>query len=392
MSEIVRILLLEGNARQILPMAKNLRRLGHYIVTLNSSCFDFGYVSRYPNKKYLKNYNVDDEEGTLNIIKDIIINEKIDLIIPMNDDIAILLSKYKHEFTELCEVAVNDWDIFNIASDKLQTMNVCMQNNIPCPITALDKDSYIANKESFKYPVVIKPRTGCGAVGFHVAENEADLMNYLELSESKYGPCLVQEYIPQTDLQYKAELYIDKKGDVKSAIVFAKVRWYPIDGGSSTLNVTVSRADIVESCSKLLKKIGWRGYADIDLIQDPRDGKAKVIEINPRITGSVKICFKAGVDFASQIVDDYLGEEIPTMFNYKEGVYLRYIQKDFLWFIKSKNRFACNPSWFNFRKSSDQIFDINDPLPFIVSSVDAIPKLIKDKRKRSLKDSNKSQT
>lgn len=299
----------------------------------------------------------------------------------MNDDIAILLSKHKNEISKYSSVAVNDWDVFCLSSDKLKTMKICMDNNIPCPMTIVDFERHRHNKDELMFPVVIKPRTGCGAIGFHISNDYDDLCKYYESAIKKYGACLIQEYIPQTDLQYKAELYIDSIGEIKSAVVFAKLRWYPINGGSSTLNMTVDRPDIVQSCSSLLKIIGWRGYADVDLILDPRDNVAKIIEINPRITGSVKICFKAGVNFAQQIVEDYLGKQVSPMHDYKKGVYLRFIQKDILWFIKSPSRFSSTPSWFNFKNTTDQIFSISDPLPFIMSSLQSFYKLYSDSKK-----------
>lgn len=384
MNQQYKVLLIEGNARQVLPMAKALRKLGIHVATYNSSRFDFGYASKYPNRKILSYVNKEDEEGTLRALIDELAKAKYDLIIPMNDDIAILLSKHKQTIEKAAAVAVNDWDIFKIASDKLETMRVCMENDIPSPKTALSYEEYLSDKNNFQFPMVVKPRTGCGAVGFHVAKDETDLKFFFELAEKKYGKCLIQEYIPQTDLQYKAELYIDRNGKLKSAVVFAKVRWYPVDGGSSTLNQTVDRPDIIESCIKLLQVIGWRGYADIDLIQDPRDNLAKIIEINPRITGSVKICFKAGVNFAQQIIEDFQGKSVTPMLEYEKNVFLRYFQKDVLWFLKSPNRFKSTPNWFNFKKNTDQIFDISDPMPFIASSFESIPKLIKDSQKRKI--------
>ena len=380
----MKIILASGDARQILPMSKALRKLGAYVTTYNSSRFDFGYTSKYPNKKILANADKEDEEETLKAIIKELTEEHYDLIIPMNDDIAILLSKHKSTIEKYVSVAVNDWDIFKIASDKLETMRVCMENDIPCPKTALSYEQYLSGKKSFQYPIVVKPRTGCGAVGFHVAKDEKDLKEYYELAEKKYGKCLIQEYIPQTALQYKAELYIDRYGELKSAVVFAKIRWYPVNGGSSTLNQTVDRPDIIESCRKLLDVIGWRGYADIDLIHDPRDNIAKIIEINPRITGSVKICFKAGVNFAQQIIEDTQGKTVTPMLEYEKNVFLRYFQKDVLWFLKSSNRFKSTPNWFNFKNNVDQIFDISDPWPFITSSFESIPKLIKYSKKRHI--------
>lgn len=373
---------MEGNARQVLPMAKALRRLGHKVTTVNSSAWDFGNTSRYPDRKVRVDVDWKDEDATLGRLKQHLDTTRYDLIIPMNDDAAIMMSRHKAELLGYADVAVNDWPVFGIAMDKTRTMEVCMQNGIPCPKTVGDLDTYLKKEKEFKFPLVVKPRTGCGAVGFHVSDDRDDLIRYYKAASAKYGACLIQEYIPQTDLQYKCEVYIDRQGEVKSHVVFAKVRWYPVEGGSSTLNRTVDRPDIVDSCVRLLKAIGWRGYADIDLIQDPRDNTAKIIEINPRITGSVKICFKAGVDFARQIVEDHLQQPVTEMLEYRKDVYLRYLQKDILWFVKSPNRFSSRPSWFSFRDSTDQIFDLSDPLPFLVSCVDALPKLIKDRQKR----------
>lgn len=382
--EKLNILLIEGSARQVLPMSKSLRKLGHIITTYNSSKLDYGYTSKYPHRKVLTRIDWNKPDIVYRDFLKHIKESKYDLIIPMNDDAAILLSRHKKETEKYAKVAVNDWEIFQLSMDKYKTMSVCMDNSIPCPLSVIDLEEFEKRKEQFKFPIVVKPRTGCGAVGFHISYDYNDLKTYYQHAVKKYGPCLIQEFIPQNDLQYKAELYIDRDGNLKSAIVFAKLRWYPVDGGSSTLNVTVDRPDIVESCSILLKKIGWKGYADIDLIQDPRDNIAKIIEINPRITGSVKICFKAGVNFSQQIIEDFLCQNVTEMMRYKKDVYLRYIQKDILWFIKSPDRFSSKPSWFNFSKTTDQIFDIQDPLPFVLSSFDAVPKLIKDIRRRKI--------
>ena len=379
-----KILLIEGNARQVLPMAKSLRQLGHEVTTYNSSKYDYGYASRYPNRKLIRYIDHSDEKGTYDEVLREVSSYGYDVVIPMNDDMAILLSKHKKELEQYTKVAVNDWGVFKKAMDKLSTMQICMANGIPCPVTLQSKEEFDKVHSNLRYPLVIKPRIGCGAVGFHISADREDAERYIKDAERKFGPCLIQEYIPQTDLQYKAELFIDRAGELKSAVVFAKVRWYPVNGGSSTLNKTVDRKDIIEDCYKLLKTIGWRGYADIDLIQDPRDGRAKVIEINPRITGSVKICFKAGVNFAWQIVEDMQEEPVTPMMEYEEDVYLRYFQKDVLWLLKSPDRFSSSPNWFNFRQNTDQIFDWSDPWPFIVSSFESIPKLIRDSRKRKL--------
>jgi predicted ATP-grasp superfamily ATP-dependent carboligase len=113
--------------------------------------------------------------------------------------------------------------------------------------------------------------------------------------------------------------------------------------------------------------MGWIGYADVDLIQDPRDNVAKVMEVNPRITGSVKIAFAAGVDFAEMVVRQAMGWQIDSCLDYQAGQYLRYFYKDILWFLSSPDRWQAQPSWFRFFAGDtvDQIFSLRDPMPSV---------------------------
>ena len=184
-------------------------------------------------------------------------------------------------------------------------------------------------------------------------------------------------------LQYECAMFVDQNNEVKTGVVFSKNRWFPVDGGSSTLNITVERPDIVESCKQLLQKINWRGAADIDLIDDPRDGVAKIMEINPRVSGSVKIVFEAGVDQAKQMLELVHGDPVSEQKEYRIGQRLRCSQTDLLWFLKSPNRFKSKPSWFSIKKTKDQIFYLDDPLPWFAFSLTGVFKYKKEMKKRS---------
>lgn len=380
----IKVLLIEGRARQVLPLAKSMCQLGAEVTTYNNSKLDPGYASKYPKRKLLVFFDVKQPEKSLEALKTELEKYHYDIVIPLNDDIAIQLSKHKKELSQYTTPLVEDWETFQYACDKLKTMQVCMDNGIPCPKTFSSLDDFLALEKTISYPVVIKPRTGQAAVGFHISDAKENVVEYYQKAEKKYGPMLIQEYIPQTDIQYKCEMYVDREGTLKAACVFAKNRWYPIDGGSSTLNTTVDRPDIIETCKLLLKKIGWKGYADIDLIQDPRDNVAKVMEINPRITGSVKICYEAGVNFSKLILQDFRKEYVEGAFNVKYGMQLRYLHTDVLWFLKSKERFSCTPSWFNFKNCVHQIFSWDDMWPAVTFTIQGIGKFFKDKKKRNI--------
>lgn len=379
-----RVLLIDGGSRQVLPMIKGFSMHGCYVTVYCSSKLDVGYVYKYTDKKVMGVFNPADVDATYRGIKGEIETGNYDLVVPMNDFAATILSKHRDEFSKFAYIAVNSPEKFLLASDKLKTMQICMDNGIPCPKTAVFSDIADFCDDGWSYPLVIKPRSGYGANGFHTVQSREELERLFTLTEKKFGASLVQEYIPQSSSQYQVEMVMGRDGECKCFVLMDKLRWYPIDGGSSTINVTLNDEKIKSECIALLKTIGWVGYASLDLIRDPRDGVAKILEINPRINGTAKICFQCGVDLALLLLEEAEGGEMTEFPDCPDGVYLRYIHMDMLWFLKSKERFSAKPSFFSFKNTVDEIFSWEDLKPFFVYSITSVGKLLNDKEKRSV--------
>jgi carbamoylphosphate synthase large subunit len=272
---------------------------------------------------------------------------------------------------------------FRKAEDKQQTMMTCMDEGIPCPITKRDNETYEEYIAKVGYPIAVKPRKGTGSIGFHCVENEQQ-MNALRKLGFKDEENVIQEYIPQTDTQYIGFFMLGDNYELKTAVICDKYRWYPIDGGSASYIQTIDRPDLVENGYKLLKAIGWKGEAHLDFIGDPREGGLpKIMEINGRIPASIKMCWVVGIPIVKQELQYAFGKPIDTCLNkVPEGLGLRYFQTDFLWLLKSPNRFKAKPSWFNFSKSKDFIWSIKDPLPFFSYSLSHVLTLKSDMKKR----------
>ena len=376
------VLIFEGRARQSLPLAKAFKKLGCEVTALCESKLDVSYVSRYVDHKEIGVCSNTDEIGTANQVRNMVKTGKYDLVVPTTDFSAMILAKYKKEYEAYCKVASNDWEIYQIAADKNKTMRVCTDLNLPCPATLFEIDN-IDKVRTLQFPIVVKPTIGYGAIGFHKVDTRQDLEKLFSgMSSEEIRQYVFQEYIPQTDLQYECAMFMDNHGVAKTALVFSKNRWFPVEGGSSTLNITVDRPDIVESCTKLLKAINWRGAADIDLIQDPRDGKAKIMEINPRVSGSVKIAFIAGANQARQMKELAEGDEVTEYKQYEKGLRLRSFQTDFLWFLKSPDRFKARPSWFSWKRTKEQIFSWSDPLPWFAFTIKGLKNYKTEMKKR----------
>ena len=379
----VRVLLIEGFARQNMALMPALKELGCHVTTLNSSRLDLGYASRWPDRKLIRPWNREDAEASWAVLLEVLREGRYDVAIPTTDFSARLLADHIDEASQYTHPAENGPDLFYRVMDKQWTMLYCSQAGVPHPDTVYDMDSVDKVLASgLQYPFVIKPRIGYGGIGFHVIRNEAALRAVFDKTVRACGPMVVQEYIPQDGPQYQCQVFMGPDGEAKSAVLFNKTRWYPIAGGSSCCNTTLHDERITNDCVRLLKAIGWVGYADVDLIGDPRDGRAKVMEINPRVTGGVKICFAAGTNPARQIVELALGRRVTEYPDYRDGVRLRYMHTDVLWLIKSPNRFKTKPGWFDFRRTTDQIFSIRDPWPWLTYSIQALKRYRAESAKR----------
>lgn len=378
-----KILLADGHARQALALARAFKELGCTVVAVCESGLDVCAKSRYVDKVVMDKSIHDRPDLRVECAIREISAGGYTLVVSFSDVTVEQIALNKGRIEKYCKTAVVDKDKFYIAYDKLNTMLICMENNIPCPKTIFDcktLDDVFANR--LVYPLIIKPRSGYGAIGFHKFDTEEEFKTYLLDHPEEIEHLVIQEYIPQTDLQYECSVFVDDNNIVKSAMVFEKNRWFPVHGGSSTLNTSVKDETIVENCSKLTQLINWRGCCDIDLIRDPRDGVAKIMEINPRISGSGKIVILSGVNLALEMLQMARGEEVTGYSDYKEGIRLRCLYTDLLWFLKSKDRFKAKPSWFSMKNTYEQVFSLKDPLPYFVFSVGSLLKLKKELKKR----------
>lgn len=379
-----RILIFEGGARQSLPFIRAFKKLGCHVTVLCGSKLDVAYVSRLPNKKVLIDYDEEDCVGTENCLLDVINRGQYDVAVPMSDFAATAFSGIKERLQGKVNVICSSNEIMHNALDKLNVMDVCQKNDLPCPKTLLsvEKIEDILNSE-LKFPILIKPRAQSGARGLRVFFNEDELVDYAKTKELAIGDYVIQEYIPDVKRCFSSNLYVDKNGKIVSNFIYQSARWFPIYGGTGTLNIAVYNKEAVEYSSKLVSLFGLRGCCGVDFIEDPRDGKIKILEINPRPLACTKIVFLSGINVAKQILEDVFSEEVTVYDTYKTGMRVRMSQIDFLWFLKSPNRFKSKPNFFNILHTKDQLFSIDDPLPWFAFLFSGMKKYKKQVAKKS---------
>jgi len=147
-------------------------------------------------------------------------------------------------------------------------------------------------------------------------------------------------------------------------IVHKRVLEYPITGGPSSLCETVKKEYLVESTKKLLKHLGWKGFAMVEYKDD------YLIEINPRFWGSMPIIFRSNGSFFDNYINYLVGEPLINQNNipYKLGVKMKYFPQGLLSVLslmKTKNWKKGITGYKNLLISKEGIFKLRDPKPFI---------------------------
>ncbi len=362
------VLVVGAEENPVLPILESLNRAGIEVSVASHRRMCLGFFSRYANKRFIYPSPYTRRAEFLQALLNIVKANRFEVTFVLGDQTTDLLAEHKTSFLPYTRIPLVGMDRFQLCRDKSKTMKLAESMRLPIPKTYDPNTSGIEQlSRTLHYPVVLKPNCSDGARGISYPKTPQELVALYSMTVQTYGPCHVQEYIPQTGMQYKAEYILDYSGSVQGWCVYNKIRYFPVSGGSSTLNSTVHRPDILETGYRLLKEMKWYGMADCDFIEDPRDGVVKLMEINPRFTRSIKICVSAGVDFPLQLYKLAMGEPMSPMLDYSVGLYQRYLPGDILWFFRSPQRFRSNPSFFKFvgHDMTDEIFSLRDPLPFV---------------------------
>ena len=338
-------ILLFGGFVQVLSAAASLKQYGHKVVVAAEK--DAVAKKARCIEKYIEFDKSASEEFVYESLMDLCSTENIDIVIPMEDEYAALLSKFKDRIQKETKTrcAIANPDLYALVSDKAALLEFCKQHNIGHPKTEPISNNYEWLAKSVGFPALIKPNHSEGSKGIVLVNDRKELEEKAPSIIAEYGECTLQEYIPN-DHYYNLMLYRTASGAFSEHVILKILRYYPIKGGSSCLAVSVDNEKMVDMCKRLLDELNWVGMADFDILEKG-EGDYRIIEINPRVPASLRGAEMSGVNFPQIIVSDMVNGGI-SHYEYKTGNYLRFFCLDIAWFLASSNRFKSTPSWFKF--------------------------------------------
>jgi predicted ATP-grasp superfamily ATP-dependent carboligase len=308
------------------------------------------------------------------------------VVLPTADSSIVLLAPHRERFAEVgCTVAVAPDAALEIANDKTRTLEVADKLGIPYPksVPVAGVEDLRAAEAQFGYPMVIKPTMSWTAQGSErVAPVEA--MNEAEgLQATNRFLATGCEVIAQqlaTGRRESISLFI-ANGEMLAYCGCTAHRTTPPLGGVSAMRESIPvSAELLDMSVNLATAIGMEGACEVEYRQDAR-GNSLLMEINPRLAGTLENAIHSGVDLPLMVWQWATGQPVQPVRSYRDGVRTRWLAGDMRWLWDSmmrqgrpdtmgRGRSAWTFAWEFLRTSHYDFLDPRDMRPALASARD----------------------
>ena len=303
-----------------LAILRSLGRLGISIYGIDDDPASPVMKSRYFTEKFYKVFDENNQQEYLDFV--LVTGQKLgrkSLLIPTSDELAVFVAENSEQLSRYFIFPGLDADLAKDLISKKEMFTIATRHDVPTPTTLFPKK--IEDVEEFasriQYPVMLKgihgnrlfARTG---LKMAIAESKEELLaKYEELEDPESPNLMLQEHIPGGDDQvYIFNGYFNENSDCLSAFTGHKIRQAPIHFGCASLGICKWNAEVAEITIRLMKNIGYKGVLDIGYRLDPRGGRYKVLDINPRVGGAFRIFVaKNGMDVVRSLYLDMTNQQ-----------------------------------------------------------------------------------
>jgi D-aspartate ligase len=257
------------------------------------------------------------------------------VIIPAADQFVSAIASHTGVLQEYYTFSLESVAVQAALATKEQQYALAQQHGLP-----ISRTSYIQSRSDLlqfidgaRFPCLLKPRhqrewealpegnplRGLKLITANTAE---ELLASYAHSEPYRSEVMAQEIIAGGDDAKYCYLSVYGRNSRRLGhCVVREFRAYPIFFGSGSLVQPVHDPEIDSMCDSFLRAIDYVGICEIEVKRDTRDGVARLIEANPRFSGTGDSALYAGIEIGWLHYLDLIGQNPepmePTRFNFK---------------------------------------------------------------------------
>ncbi|WP_378942204.1 ATP-grasp domain-containing protein [Mesorhizobium sp. ANAO-SY3R2] len=231
------------------------------------------------------------------------------LLIPAGDAEVRFVSEKIDQLSAGFKVVLPAWDCLKWVCEKPLLYRRAAELQLDIPPTYEFASVQQAGQAEIRFPVILKPNMGGGGDEFSQAkvvraDDQASFLVAYKNAAEQIGleNVVVQELIPgggESQFSYAA---LWSQGKPVAEFTARRTRQYPVDFGyTSTFVEVVEEPQAIDAARRILGSIGHQGLVEIEFKRDTRDGKLRMLDVNPRPWSWFGLAAAAGVDLGAML-------------------------------------------------------------------------------------------
>lgn len=281
--------------------------IGKILKDLNHQTFGLDISKNNPAKFIFDHFEIAPkvaDENYINKIKEFVISNKIDLIIPVSEP---ELRYYTNNFNNNTEINGAKILMANHLSRKIgfNKRNTCQflkENNLPNP------KLYTPNSSNFIFPLIAKPNIGAGSTNVFIVNNIKELMFF----NKKYDDIIFQELLDGNQGEFTCCLFSSAK-KIRTIIFKRELT----AGGYSGYGEVIENKIIERLLLDLARILNLRGSINVQLRL--HKGQAVIFEINPRFSSTILFRHLLGFKDLKWSIEDIFDNSISNYTKIRKG-------------------------------------------------------------------------
>jgi predicted ATP-grasp superfamily ATP-dependent carboligase len=327
-------LVLDARFRQSLVTVRSLGSRGLRVAALETFDKVPAFSSRWCQQKAI----CPADEGTkeyLTYLEQVLNDTGARVLITSSDATVALIREHRERLEQRVCIALAKEPALARAVNKVQTLEIArgLGLGIPRGVLVATASEVKAALHEIGLPAVVKPveswvrdeQHGARVIPVLVTTPKEAHRAVEELT-SLGGTTLFQQFLTG---RREAMSFFYAQGQMYARFAQWAKRTDPPLGGTSVLRQSIAiPSDIGEQAERLVREIELEGYSEVEFRRDMA-GNPYLMEINPRLSASVEIAVRAGVDFPYLLYQWANGDRIDVVKDYRVGYWMRYLGGDF---------------------------------------------------------------
>jgi predicted ATP-grasp superfamily ATP-dependent carboligase len=308
-----------------LAAIRSLGRRGLRVLALDHRPHALGFRSRYAEQRLAPD-PLEDEDGFIAALH--AIAEETDDVLPVfptHDEHVNAIARHADALAGRYRFPFPSWKVLERIQSKRHQLETAEAAGVPVPRTLYPQsvEEALAAGEEIGFPLIVKPSANVGFRRSHGlqlfrCETPAELERAYE-DAAPYEP-MVQELIPGTaEGMYTLGSYLDRDGEALGLFSGRKLSQTRGYMGSARVGEAVWVEEVVEHGLALLRALGFHGISQVEVMRDPRDGRYKLLEVNPRLWQWHSLATACGVDLPYIAYRDLVGDPLPPARMHGDG-------------------------------------------------------------------------